>query len=100
MSIDVPAKLISGVAAAYQKRAMLSYRQVVQETSAQGDVRHLQVSRSFGRHEAPLSLELEVAHREKPQPDATAPGTLLEADTTLEIADLSECPEFEGTGSL
>jgi hypothetical protein len=99
VGIDVPAKLIPGVAAAYQKGAVLSDRQIEQETSPKWDIRHLLAIRSFGRYKASLGLQLEIAHRKEAQPDSAAAGSVLETNTLLEITGLRERPKLD-TGPL
>jgi hypothetical protein len=100
MGIEIPAKLISSVAAAYQKGAMISHRQVEQETGAEWDVRHIQATGSFGRYEGSFSLQFQLAHREESQPDTAAPGAPIKAEALLEVADLGERSEFERAGLL
>jgi hypothetical protein len=100
MGIDIPAKLVSGVAPAHQKGAVLSNWQVEQETGAQRDVGNAQAGRPLGRHEGSLGLQLEIAHGEEPKPYSATPGAPFEVEALLEIAGLSEYTELEGTGLL
>jgi hypothetical protein len=99
VGIEVTAKFVSDIAAAQQEGAVLSHRHVIQKTGAEWEVGNLQTA-GISWHEGALGLQLQIANREKAEPYTTASGAPVEAETLLEIAGLSECPELERTGLL